>query len=62
MKDSELYHLAQIATITTSAIAPENKIKVLKLLFKDERTALYIEEEEAKKNATTKENAAEAAE
>ena len=48
MKKSEAYHLAQIAVINSPSIAPENKIKVMKILLEDENLALFVEDREAK--------------
>lgn len=49
MKKSEIYHLAQIAVITSPSIAPESKIEVMRVLLDEEHLALYVEEREAKK-------------
>lgn len=48
MKKSEIYHLAQIAVVTSSCIEPENKMKVLRELFNMEAMELFLEEREAK--------------
>lgn len=53
MKKSELYHLAQIAVVTTSCIAPEIKLDVLRVLIGDEGLAKFCEEQEEKENAET---------
>ena len=50
MKKSELYHLAQIAVLTSPCIAPENKLEVLKTLMGEEDLAKFIEEQKAKEN------------
>ena len=52
MKKSELYHLAQIAVITTPCIAPENKLEILKTLMNDEDVEKYVEERGTKKAMT----------
>lgn len=49
MKESEIYHLAQLAVILSPCIAPENKLEVLKTLMHDEDVAKFVEEREAKK-------------
>ena len=49
MKKSEIYHLAQIAVITSPCIAPENKLEVLKTLIGDEDLEKYMEEQATKK-------------
>ena len=49
MKNSEAYHLAQIAVVTSPAISPEGKLEVLKVLFDAETFAKFCEEREAKK-------------
>lgn len=49
MKKSELYHLAQIAVVTSPCLAPENKLEVLNILMEDEGVAKFVEEREAKK-------------
>lgn len=46
MKKSELYHLAQIAVITTATISVESKIEVLRELFDKEEVALFVEKQE----------------
>ena len=48
MKKSELYHLAQIAVITTTTISVESKIEVMKVLIDQESLALFCEEQEEK--------------
>lgn len=52
MKKSEIYHLAQIAVITSPSIAPESKIEVMRVLLDEEHLALYVEERDAKKAMT----------
>lgn len=49
MKKSELYHLAQIAVVTSPCIAPERKLKVLKVLVDDEELSLFREKWDAEK-------------
>ena len=49
MNKSEIYHLAQIAVITSPSISPENKIEVMRVLLDEEQLALYVEERDAKK-------------
>lgn len=51
MKKSELYHLAQIAVITSPCIAPETKLEVLKELMDKEDLEIFCEDREAKKAA-----------
>ena len=51
MKNSEAYKLAQLAVITAAAIAPENKLEILKLLLDDERLERFREEQNEKKTA-----------
>ena len=43
MKKSEIYHLAQIAVITSPCITPENKLEILHVLMMDEDLELYSE-------------------
>ena len=43
MKNSELYHLAQIAVVQSTSIAPENKIKIVKLLLENESLEQFRE-------------------
>ena len=47
MKKSEIYHLAQIAVVTTATITPEGKLAILDTLMNDEKLALFVEEQEA---------------
>lgn len=49
MKKSELYHLAQIAVITSPCIAPETKIEVLRELMDKESFESFCEDRDAKK-------------
>ena len=49
MKKSEIYHLAQIAAITSPCIAPETKLEVLKELMDKEDLEIFCEKREAKK-------------
>lgn len=49
MKNSEAYHLAQIAVVQSPNIAPENKIDVLRILFDAESFAEFCEQKEAGK-------------
>lgn len=53
MKKSELYHLAQIAIVTSNCITPENKLKILRVLISDEDLALYREDQELSTNETS---------
>ena len=46
MKKSELYHLAQIAVVTSSCITPENKLKVLRVLMEGEDLELFREKKD----------------
>lgn len=47
MKKSELYYMAQIATINAACIAPERKLQILRVLMADEDSAKYWEEKDA---------------
>lgn len=47
MKNSEIYHLAQIAVLASACISPENKLEVLKTLIADEGMAKFVENREA---------------
>ena len=49
MKKSEIYHLAQIAAITSPCIAPETKLEVLKELMDKEDLEIFCEKQKAKK-------------
>ena len=49
MKKSEIYHLAQIAVITSPCITPENKLEILHVLMMDEDLELYSENKEFEK-------------
>lgn len=49
MKKSELYHLTQMAVITTPCIAPETKIEILRELIDKEDLEIFCEDREAKK-------------
>ena len=49
MLKSEIYYMAQIAVINAACIAPERKLKILRVLMHDEDVALYCEEQEAEK-------------
>jgi hypothetical protein len=46
MKKSEIYHLAQIAVVTTATICPEGKLAILNVLMDEEKLALCWEEQE----------------
>ena len=48
MKESIALHMAQIAVVNSLAIKAEDKLEVLKVLMDREKTALYVEEYEAK--------------
>ena len=50
MKNSDLYHLAQVAVVQSPNIAPENKIEILKKLLGDENLALLCENREENEN------------
>lgn len=43
MKKSEAYNLAQVAVILSPAITPENKLEILRILFEEEKLALFSE-------------------
>lgn len=51
MKQSEAFNLAQIAVVTSSTIAPEKKLAILKVLMDAESFASYCEETKAKNAA-----------
>lgn len=51
MRKSELYHLAQMAVVTSPGISPEHKLDVIHILADDEKLAKYTEEQEDKKAA-----------
>ena len=51
MKKSELYHLAQMAVVTSPGISPEHKLEIIHILAADEKLAKYAEEQGAKKAA-----------
>lgn len=51
MKKSEIYHLAQIATVLSPAISPERKLEIIRVLMDDEDVAKYVEEKEERKAA-----------
>lgn len=53
MKKSELYYMAQIATINAACIAPERKLAILRVLIENEDLSLFCERQEEKKNAET---------
>lgn len=55
MKKSEAYNLAQIAVISSSCIAPERKMEILKVLIEDEKLARYCEEREEDEAAVSEE-------
>ena len=47
MKKSEIYHLAQVAVVSTATIAPENKLDVLRELMAQESYNTLHEDSEA---------------
>lgn len=49
MKKSEIYHLAQVAVVSTATIAPENKLEMLRELMAAEDCNKTIENIEALK-------------
>lgn len=51
MKKSELYYMAQIATINAACIAPERKLLILRELFEREDVELFCEKRDAEKAA-----------
>lgn len=51
MKKSELYHLAQMAVVTSTGIAPEHKLDIIHILTDDEKLAKFTEEQETKNAA-----------
>ena len=53
MKQSEAYHLAQIAVVNSPSISPEGKIEVLRTLYEDEKLALFTEKQEETQNNNT---------
>ena len=52
MKKSELYYMAQIATINAACIAPERKLAILRVLFANEDAEKYWEERRKHENDT----------
>lgn len=50
MKDSELYHLAEIAVLECGAFSNDVTLSILKILMADEDTALFVEKREAQEN------------
>ena len=46
MKKSEIYHLAQYAVLSDSAIANYQKLQILRELMDKEDVALYCEKQE----------------
>lgn len=50
MKKSEIYHLAQVAVVSTATIAPENKLEVLRELMSAEDCYKTVENSEALKD------------
>lgn len=54
MKKSELYHLAQMAVVTSPGISPEHKLDIIHILTADENLA-KIAEEQAKKKVAVEE-------
>lgn len=53
MKKSEIYHLAQIAVITSPCITPETKLEVLQELMDAEKLEIFCEDREAKKEGNS---------
>ena len=53
MKKSEAYHLAQIAVVQSSLIAPERKLEILKILSFQEYFEQFCEEKEGEKCDTS---------
>ena len=51
MKKSELYHLAQMAVVTSPGISPEHKLDIIHILAADENLAKIAEQQNAKKAA-----------
>ena len=49
MKKSELYHMAQIAVVSTPSISPERKLEILRVLQHDEDMEVMVEEHNANK-------------
>lgn len=48
MKKSELYHLAQMAVVTSPGISPEHKLDIIHVLAEDEKLAKFTEEQGSK--------------
>ena len=51
MKKSELYHLAQIAVVTSPGISPEHKLEIIHILAANENLAKIAESQDVKKVA-----------
>ena len=49
MKKSEAYNLAQVAVVLSPSIAPEKKLKILRVLMEAEDLELYCEEQEVER-------------
>lgn len=49
MKKSEMYKVAQIVVIKSEDISAEDKLEIIDVLMKDERLALWSEEQEQAK-------------
>ena len=49
MKKSEAYNLAQISVIKSPCIAPENKLKILRVLMDAEDLEIFCEEQEVER-------------
>ena len=58
MKNSELYHLAEIAVVNSATISPENKLNVLWLLRECEKLAEWQEQHDAEMEKVVAENEA----
>ena len=46
MKRSEVFHLAQIAVVSSLSISPETKLEVLQILSRQEHFEKFCEEKE----------------
>ena len=51
MKKSKIYQFAMMAVIDCQEMNPETKVEILRVLFEDEKVAVYTEKMEETKNA-----------
>lgn len=57
MKKSEMYKYAQCAVVDVPNLTTLTKLEILRVLMEQEDVALYVEEQEAKKQKAEKESA-----